>query len=128
MSTQPAPIDPRIVHSEAANSCPHWCAIRHRSHGGADDHVHVSSALLVNRTVLRLAASFDPDTGAQDGPVVYVGEEEYTLYQAEVLIDALMQLVDHGTHRTALGTSERSMQDAMAGDDVARGCPGSRGT
>ncbi len=98
-----------------ANSCPHWCAIRHGSHGGADDHVHVSSALLVKRTVLRLAASIDPDTGAQDGPVVYVGDEEYTLYQAEVHIDALMQLVDQGTHGTAVGTGRRSAQKLSDG-------------
>jgi len=70
---------------------------------------------MVKRTVLRLAASIDPDTGAQDGPVVYVGDEEYTLYQAEVLIDALMQLVDQGTHGTAVGTGRRPAQKSSDG-------------
>lgn len=83
--------------------CPRWCAFYHVGHGveDRDDLVHISGARLVKGTHLRLAAAIDPETGAQGGPVVYVGEEEYTLYQAEVLIDALMELVDQGTHATA---------------------------
>ena len=106
MSRQPAPPDPQIVRSRVANRCPRWCVIRHGSHAGEDDLVHVSGALLVERTVLRLAASVDADTGTQDGPLVLVGEEEFTLYQAEALIGALTELVDQGTQPTARATGE----------------------
>ncbi len=75
--------------------CPAWCAIRHDRRSGVDD-VHVSGALLVRRTVLRLYATIDPDTAAQDGPYVWVGSEEYSLHEAEALIGALTQLVDEG--------------------------------
>lgn len=84
--------------------CPRWCASHH-----VDDEVeergevvHLSGALMVERTVLRLASSVDVDTGAEDGPIVYVGEEEYTLPQAEVLIGALSHLVVEGAGRTQL--------------------------
>ncbi len=79
-----------------ATLCPDWCAIRHGNHDGEDDHVHIGGALLVRHTVLRLCASTDIDTGNRDGPYVLVGAEEYTLYEAEALIDALTQLVDQG--------------------------------
>ena len=62
--------------------------------------MHLSGPLVVRRTVLQLASSVDPGTGATEGPLVYVGEEEYTLHQAEALIDALTHLVDKGTGRT----------------------------
>lgn len=77
-------------------TCPAWCAIRHDRPSGVDD-VHVSGALLVRRTVLRLFTTIDPDTAAQDGPYVAVGSEKYSLHEAEALIGALTQLVDEGT-------------------------------
>ena len=73
--------------------CPEWCVLRH-GRSGEDDTVHVSCALLVRRTVLRLCTTIDPGTQAQDGPYVLVGDEEYTLHEAEVLIAALTQLAD----------------------------------
>ena len=117
MSSCEAFEEPAGMAASVANGCPRWCAFHHVGHGVEErgDLVHISGALLVKRTVLRLAASIDPDTGAQDGPVVYVGEEEYTLYQAEVLIDALMQLVDQGTHGTAVGTGRRPAQKLSDG-------------
>ena len=102
MAAQPGPVGPQQVDAAVADTCPRWCAL----HGdGPEFHahgegVHVSGPLVVKRTVLRLAASVDPDTGATDGPLVYVGEEEYTLHQAEVLIDALTHLVDEGAGET----------------------------
>ncbi len=102
MSAQSSPVDPQHGTSVGADICPHWCT----SHGAANqvqelrEVVHVSGPLMVKSTLLRLASSVDPDTRAPDGPLVYVGDEEYTLYQAEVLIDALTHLVDEGTGRT----------------------------
>jgi hypothetical protein len=77
-------------------TCPTWCIVRHGAVEGEDDHVHVSSALLVRRTVLRLAATIDPHTGVVDGPHVLAGPEEYSLHEADALIDALTQLVEAG--------------------------------
>lgn len=77
-------------------TCPGWCIVRHGMVEGEDDHVHVSAALLVRRTVLRLAATIDPRTGDVEGPHLLAGSEEYSLYEAEALIDALTQLVEAG--------------------------------
>lgn len=75
-------------------TCPSWCAISHARQRDEDDHVHVSGALMVRRTVLRLCMTHDPSTGRQEGPFVLVGSEEYSLHEADALIDALTQLVD----------------------------------
>ncbi|HEU4547673.1 MAG TPA: hypothetical protein VFR88_15385 [Microlunatus sp.] len=77
-----------------SSTCPPWCAFDHRRHTGEDDTVHVSGALMVRRTVLRLCMTHDPSTGVQDGPYVLVGAEEYSLHEADALVDALTQLVD----------------------------------
>lgn len=78
------------------DTCPAWCALSHGLHPGEDDTVHVSGALMVRRTVLRLCMTTDPSTGAQEAPYVLVGAEEYSLHEADALIDALTQLVDRG--------------------------------
>jgi len=75
-------------------TCPDWCARVHGEYPGEDDSLHVSGHLMVRRTLLRLCMTVDPGTGAQDGPYVLVGSEEYTLHEADVLIAALTQLVD----------------------------------
>jgi hypothetical protein len=77
-------------------SCPKWCARRHGEQVGEEDGVHVSGTLQVRRTILRLAATVDPETGAKEGPFILVGPDEYTLHEADVLIAALTQLVDEG--------------------------------
>lgn len=77
-------------------TCPDWCARRHGDQADDDDQVHVSGQLMVRRTLLRLCTTIDPESGAQDGPYVLVGSEEYTLHEADVLIAALTQLVDEG--------------------------------
>jgi hypothetical protein len=106
MSSSESFEDPEGVSIAVRDICPRWCVIHPVGHGveeGGDDLVHVSGAFMVKRTVLRLAVSVDPGASVQDGCVVYVGEEEYTLYQAEVLIDGLrQQLVDRGTQFTLL--------------------------
>lgn len=77
-------------------SCPAWCANRHGLHLGEDDLVHVSAALSVRGTVLRLCSTGDPGMAAGAAPYVLMGTEEYTLFEADALIDALTQLVDEG--------------------------------
>ena len=85
-------------------TCPAWCGVHHGQHVGEDDNVHVSGALLVKQTVLRLCTTIDPVVGTADGPYVLVDSREFSLYEANVLIDALTQLVEEGTtgrtHRT----------------------------
>lgn len=52
--------------------------------------------------MLRLVTAVDTQYETQDGPFVLVGEQEYTLHEAEVLIAALTQLVDEARATTAL--------------------------
>lgn len=82
-------------------SCPAWCARRHGTRAGtAEDQVHVSGALQVRRTMLRLVSTVEAVAGVQAGPYVVVGQDEYTLHEAEVLIAALTQLVDEARAAT----------------------------
>jgi len=76
--------------------CPPWCVQRHGIRQGEDDAIHVSGELLVRGTSLRLCTTIDPATLQGDGPYVLVGGEEYSLHEADALIDALTQLVDEG--------------------------------
>ena len=76
--------------------CPTWCVQRHGIREGEDDTIHVSGELLVRGTSLRLCTTIDPATLQGDGPYVLVGGEEYSLHEADALIDALTQLVDEG--------------------------------
>ncbi|GAA2490296.1 DUF6907 domain-containing protein [Terrabacter carboxydivorans] len=76
--------------------CPTWCVQRHGIRHAEDDAIHVSGELLVSGTSLRLCTTVDPSTLHADGPYVLVGGEEYTLHEADALIDALTQLVDEG--------------------------------
>jgi hypothetical protein len=102
MSVQPEPHGPQRAEPAEAEACPSWCARHDNRHEFREDRhdVHVSGLLVVKHTALRLASSMDPVTGVTDGPLVYIGDEEYTLYEAEVLIDVLTHLVDEGTGRT----------------------------
>lgn len=119
MSEQPAPLDLQLVHSAVGNACPHWCTIRHGSNAGEDDLVHVSGALVIEGTVLRLAASRDPVTGTQDGPIVLVDEGEFTLCETRALIGALTHLVDLATQPILRDTGEHPDGSARgANDDV----------
>lgn len=79
------------------STCPTWCALRHGRYLGEEDDLHVGGALVVKQTELRLCATIDRGTGAVDGPHVMVGSEEYSLSEAEMLIDALTQLVEQGS-------------------------------
>lgn len=83
-------------------SCPAWCARRHGKHAGANGDVHVSGALQVRRTLLRLVSTVEDPAGPDSGPYVVVGQQDYTLHEAEVLIAALTQLVDEAREATGL--------------------------
>ena len=82
------------------SDCPEWCTRPHTTDDEAA-HVHVSGALQVRRTMLRLVMTGESELGVQDGPFVLVGDQEYTLHEAEVLIGSLTQLVDQGRAATA---------------------------
>lgn len=86
-----------VPSSHQVVTCPSWCVLDHGHLPGEDDTVHVSGALMVRRTVLRLCLTDDPGTGEREGPYVLLGAEEYSLHEADALIDALTQLVDRGT-------------------------------
>ena len=82
--------------------CPTWCVQRHGTQQGEDDSIHVSVELLVRGVSLKLCATIDPTAQLSEGPYVLLGADEYTLHEADALIDALTQLVDEGlglTHR-----------------------------
>jgi hypothetical protein len=72
--------------------------VRHiANHGDPDsDVVHIGGALLVRRTVLRLCLTSDPLAGVAQEPYVLVGDDEFTLHEAEALLGALTQLVEQG--------------------------------
>jgi hypothetical protein len=76
--------------------CPTWCVQEHGTRQGEDDAIHVSVELLVRGVSLRLCTTIDPATQQTEGPYVLVGGEEYSLHEADALIDALTQLVDEG--------------------------------
>jgi hypothetical protein len=78
-------------------TCPTWCTVAHARGSWEGEVVHLSGALMVRRTVLRLCAGHDPATGAATRPWVLVGDEEYSLHEADALVDALTQLVDLGS-------------------------------
>lgn len=87
MSVVPSPRRPA--------TCPSWCVLDHGRLDGDDDAVHVSGALMVRHMVLRLCLPHHPGTGEREEPYVLLGADEYSLHEAEALIDALTQLVDH---------------------------------
>jgi hypothetical protein len=89
-----------MTRSERQNSCPTWCALRHGEHPGEDDTLHVSKPVFVQNTLVRLAATLDPDTGAQDGPYLLLGNEELGLDEAGDLITVLTDLVAQGRSAT----------------------------
>jgi hypothetical protein len=51
---------------------------------------------MVRKTVLRLCTTIESVANTEDGPYVLVGDEEFTLHEAEALLAALTQLVDQG--------------------------------
>ena len=76
----------------AATGCPPWCISRHgEPEGKAGGHVSVE--LVVRGAVVRLSAPSGGDAATGTAPVILVGSEVYTLYEAETLLAALSQLL-----------------------------------
>ena len=102
----------------ASHECPTWCVLRHGVLPGEDDLVHVSGALLVRSTVLRLCTTLEAD-GSEDGPYVLLGSVELTLHEADAMIAALTQLVDRGRESLLAQQAERALAilDAQLAQD-----------
>lgn len=75
--------------------CPDWCHAPHApSPADEDDRLHTSDPVEVTDTVsARLCLSVDAHGQVVEGPYVLVGFAEYTLDQARVLGEGLLQLV-----------------------------------
>jgi hypothetical protein len=69
--------------------CPRWCCVRHGEQLGEEDHLHLSDPVVAAGTMIRLGVTIDPVTREQDGPYVLIGDEEYTLVEAEALLACL---------------------------------------
>lgn len=66
--------------------CPSWCVAEHGLYAGEEDWVHVSTPLVLTTGVAaQLVMTRDPETGAEDGPYVALGDREYSLHEAEEL-------------------------------------------
>ena len=78
---------------ERPATCPPWCVLGHGVHLGEEDQVHVSDQLCVRSSLIRLCVTVDPATGAEDGPYVLVGAQEYTLAEADAVVEALTSLI-----------------------------------
>ncbi|TQJ49646.1 hypothetical protein FBY26_1336 [Phycicoccus sp. SLBN-51] len=62
--------------------------------------MHSSASLRVGPMLMRLCAAAGTSTSVSGPPFILVGHQRYTLYEAEALIDALVQLVDSGLEVT----------------------------
>ncbi|SOC52005.1 DUF6907 domain-containing protein [Ornithinimicrobium cerasi] len=83
------------VATSNASWCPPWCVTAHDPSQGEDDWLHLSEPLvLADGVVARLGMSIDPTTGEQDGPYVFLGDEQLEPAEAERL----------GVELTALAT------------------------
>lgn len=68
------------------SSCPPWCVTAHDPSRGEDDWLHLSEPLILADGVgARLGMSVDPATGEQDGPYVFLGDEQLEPAEAERL-------------------------------------------
>jgi hypothetical protein len=77
--------------------CPAWCTSEHGVQTGEEDWVHLGAPLLIADGVsARLCMSCDPVTHVQDGPLVLIGDREYSADEAHVLGISLTELADRG--------------------------------
>ena len=89
-----------MIPTQRPGPCPDWCTVRHGRHAGEDDLVHISKQVFVGNTLVRLCSTIDPESGAQDGPYLLVGNEELRLDEARNLIQVLIDLVAQGRRVT----------------------------
>lgn len=96
-------------------TCPPWCELGHGIHTGEDDTVHIGGKLCVRNTLMRLVATIDPETGAQDGPYVLMGTQELTITEVHDLIAALTTLAANAaTSATATNLAANAATAARA--------------
>lgn len=76
-----------------ARHSPAWCVLPHGRYTEEEDQVHLSDSAFVHSTMVRLCMTINPVTGAQDGPFVLLGTDEYTLEDAATLVQALSGLL-----------------------------------
>lgn len=80
-----------------SGGCPPWCTSEHGMHAGEEDWIHLGAPLLIADGVsARLCLSCDPHTGVQDGPLVLIGDREYTADEADELGISLTELAQQG--------------------------------
>ena len=85
------------VYAATSSPCPRWCITPHGTHLGEEDWIHASEPLRIADGVLAsLCMSVVPDTGAVDGPYVFIGGSEYTVAGATSLASALITLASSG--------------------------------
>lgn len=77
--------------------CPTWCTSDHGTQAGEEDWIHLGAPLHIAEGVnARLCMSCDPVTGEQDGPLVLIGDREYSADEAAALGVSLTELADEG--------------------------------
>jgi hypothetical protein len=77
--------------------CPWWCTSEHGVQAGEEDWIHLGAPLLIaDGVTARLCMSCDPVTGEQDGPLVLIGDREYSADEAQALGISLSELAEDG--------------------------------
>jgi len=93
MTQSPTPAETRT----RPLGCPSWCTSDHGTQAGEEDWVHLGAPLHITETVTaRLCMSCDPTTGEQDGPLVLIGDREYSADEAAALGVSLSELAEGG--------------------------------
>ena len=84
-------------HSAPPIGCPWWCTSEHGVQTGEEDWIHLGAPLPIAEGVnARLCMSCDPVTGQQDGPLVLIGDREYSADEADALGISLTELAEAG--------------------------------
>jgi hypothetical protein len=73
--------------------CPGWCTTRHGQLVGEDDDVHASAMLLAGESRVQLCR------GGEEPAYLLLDGREVPLHEAEVLVSALVQLLDEAAGR-----------------------------
>ncbi|HET6825092.1 MAG TPA: hypothetical protein VFH64_04135 [Amnibacterium sp.] len=93
MTQSPTPAETRI----RPLGCPSWCTSDHGMQAGEEDWIHLGAPLhIADGVTARLCMSCDPVTGEQDGPLVLIGDREYSADEADALGISLTELAEAG--------------------------------
>ena len=97
--------------------CPTWCA-RHHDITHIEGLCHISGALQVKHTLLRLVTKDEGSLASVDDTYLMFGDELYTLYEGEVLLAAITDLLDRAAD------DDKSPELAMVKPAAAPDTPG----